>query len=230
MSRLTTTKRFLACGTIAGPVFVLAFFIEGATRANYSALRHPVSSLAIGPSGWMQMINFFITGALVLAAAIGLRRAFRPAFWGPVLIGVVAVGFIGAGLFTTDPIGGYPPGTPLLPVRTLGGLLHLLFSAPVFLVWPFACFVFSRLCFNRNRRRLATFLVWSGVAAVVTTILTGIAINRVNPGLAEFAGAFQRMNLIIEFLWTGLLAVSLLRSAEATGYDQSERLNLTTPS
>jgi len=46
------TKTLLACGAIAGPLVVVAFVVEGATRAHYDPLRHPVSSLALGDSGW----------------------------------------------------------------------------------------------------------------------------------------------------------------------------------
>ena len=71
------TKTPLACGVIGGPLFVAPFLVEGVTRADYDPLRHPVSSLAIGDSGWPQTANFVITGLLVLAFAVGLRRAFR---------------------------------------------------------------------------------------------------------------------------------------------------------
>ena len=212
MSSLTTTQKLLVCGAIAGPLFVLVFLVEGATRADYSALRHPVSSLAIGELGWMQTVNFLVTGPLVLAFAIGLRRALRPALWGPLLVGLTGIGLIGAGVFTTDPINGYPPGTPFMPARTVRGLLHVLFSAPVFLAWPIACFVFARLFFKLHKREWASFLMLSGVAIVAATILTGLGINQVSPGLAALAGAFQRMSIIMSFLWTGLLAVHLLRS------------------
>ena len=160
----------------------------------------------------MQTANFLITGPLVVAFAIGARRALRPALWGPLLIGMVGVGLIGAGVFTTDPINGYPPGTPLFPTPdTTAGLLHVLFSAPVFVAWPIACFVVAGPFFSGSDRPLAIFSVLIGVAVVATSVLTGMAINQVTPGLAALAGAFQRMSLIMSFLWTGLLAVYLLR-------------------
>jgi hypothetical protein len=67
------TKALLACGVIGAPLFVGAFLIEGATRADYDPLRHPVSSLALGESGWMQVANFIVAGLLMLAFACGLR-------------------------------------------------------------------------------------------------------------------------------------------------------------
>ncbi|MGP0025570.1 MAG: DUF998 domain-containing protein [Streptosporangiaceae bacterium] len=48
----------------AGPVFVAVFLFEGAVRDGYRPLRHPVSSLALGPRGWIQAGNFAATGTL----------------------------------------------------------------------------------------------------------------------------------------------------------------------
>ena len=76
--RTVVTKTLLACGAIAGPLFVLVFLLEGATRANYDPLRHPVSSLALGDYGWVQSANFVAAGLLTLAFSVGLRRALRP--------------------------------------------------------------------------------------------------------------------------------------------------------
>jgi hypothetical protein len=72
------TKALLVCGAIAGPLFTLAWVVEGATRANYQPLRHPVSSLELGGLGWTQRANFLVAGLLTLAFAMGLRRALRP--------------------------------------------------------------------------------------------------------------------------------------------------------
>ena len=68
----------LACGAIGSLLFVVAFLVEGATRANYDPLRHPVSSLALGDWGWTQTANFIVAGLLTLVFSVGLRRAFRP--------------------------------------------------------------------------------------------------------------------------------------------------------
>jgi hypothetical protein len=73
------TRRLLRCGVAAGPVFVAVFLLEGAVRDGYRPLRHPVSSLALGPRGWIQAGNFAIAGMLFLAGAAGLARAGDPA-------------------------------------------------------------------------------------------------------------------------------------------------------
>src|SRR5580765_6973489 len=100
------TQRLLQAGVAAGPLFTLAYLIEGATRAGYSAWRHPVSSLAHGKHGWMQVANFFISGSLLLGFALGARRCDPASKWPPRLIGAAGVGLIGAGACACDPVGG----------------------------------------------------------------------------------------------------------------------------
>ena len=119
------TKAFLACGVIAGPLFVVAFLFEGATRADYDPLRHPVSSLALGDYGWVQSANFLVAGLLTLAFSVGLRSALRlgkGSTWGPLLVGVWAIGLLGAGVFVTYPVSGYPLVTP---ARLSGNSWHV---------------------------------------------------------------------------------------------------------
>src|SRR5579863_9741898 len=109
------TRGLLFCGLAAGPVFITTFLVEGATRDGYRPSRHPVSSLALGPRGRVQTANFAVAGTLVLAGAAGLERAGDLALstrTGRVLIGAAGVGLIGAAVFATDPVSGYPPGTP----------------------------------------------------------------------------------------------------------------------
>ncbi len=46
-------RLLLACGAIGPLLFIVVFLIEGATRPNYSAWHHFVSSLSLGEQGWM---------------------------------------------------------------------------------------------------------------------------------------------------------------------------------
>jgi hypothetical protein len=140
----TRTRALLACGAIAGPLFTVAWILEGATRANYHPLRHPVSSLELGDLGWTQQANFIVAGGLTLAFAVGLWRALRPlggSTWGPLLVGAHGIGLLGAGIFVTDPVSGYPPGTPdhLVSYGSVHAALHDLFSVGTFVGLPIAC-------------------------------------------------------------------------------------------
>lgn len=70
------TRGLLRCGIWAGPVFMATFLAEGAARDGCRSLRHPVSSLALGPRGWVQTANFAVAGMLCLADAAGLLIAW----------------------------------------------------------------------------------------------------------------------------------------------------------
>jgi hypothetical membrane protein len=210
----TTTKWLLACGAIAGPLFTVGYLVEGATRPNYDPLRHPVSSLALGDSGWTQSANFVVTGLLTLAFAIGVRRALQPrggSRWGPLLIGVYAIGLLGAGLFLTDPLSGYPPGTPAQPLEySMSGALHRRLSALVFISLPILCLVFARRFAEWGERGWAIYSAITSVAFVAAFVLSSIAFSQVEP-LVEVGGLLQRITLTIGGTWLTLLAVHLLR-------------------
>jgi hypothetical protein len=196
-------------------LFIVLFLVQGATRTGYSALRHPISSLSIGPMGWVQSANFIITGLLILAFAVGLRSVLRHPkglLWGPLLIGIVGIGLIGAGFFTTDPLAGYPPGTPLLQTeRTLAGRLHDLFSLPVFLALPAACFVFMRYFARRRNPRWSVYSFLSGLGMLAAFVLAGMGFQQ-TPGFAEVAGLYQRLSIGIGWVWMALLALHFFRN------------------
>jgi hypothetical membrane protein len=210
------TKTLLACGAIAGPLFVFVFLVDGATRARYDPLRHPVSSLALGDWGWTQSANFIVAGLLTLAFAVGLRLALRPqkgSTWGPLLVGVWAVGLLGAGIFPTDPVSNYPPGTPdRLSEYSWHGALHDLFSLPAFVALAVACFVLGRRFAVRGERGWGTYSTVTGVVFVVTFVLSSVGFGQTD-GLVNFAGLLQRVAVTVGFGWLTLLAVRLLGSA-----------------
>jgi len=209
------TKLLLLCGATAGPLFTVAWILEGATRADYDALRHPISSLSIGELGWTQAATFIVTGLLTLAFSIGLRHALEArggSTWAPLLIGAVAIGLLGAGIFVTDPLNGYPPGTPILPLQySVAGRLHRLFSALVFLGMPLACFVLARRFSKWGDSGWAIYSTVTGLAFVAAFVLASAGFVQAD-GLADFAGLFQRIALTIGWAWLSLLAVHVLQA------------------
>ena len=213
-TRSAKTRTLLASGVISGPLFVVAFLVEGATRANYDPLRHPVSSLALGDYGWMQVTNFIVVGLLTLAFSAGLRRTLRPgkgSTLGPSLVGVWAVGLLGAGVFVTDPVSGYPPGAPdRLSGYSWHGALHDLFSLAAFVALAAACFVFGRRFAARGERGWAIYSSVSGLVFVVAFVISNAGFGQAQ-GIVDLAGLLQRVAVAIGFGWLTLLAVHLLR-------------------
>ena len=212
------TRGLLRCGVAAGPVFVAVFLLEGAARDGYRPLRHPVSSLALGPRGWIQAGNFAVAGTLVLAGAAGLARAGDPAAGraAPALAGAAGAGLIGAAVFTTDPVSGYPPGTPSAPTSpTRAGIAHNLAAVPVFAGLPAAALATSWRCRRADQRRFGLYSAGTAVTMLTTTALAGAGFGQ-SPGLASLAGLFQRASIITGFAWLTALSAQALRRTPAT--------------
>ncbi len=210
-------RALLACGAVGAPLFVVVFLVAGATRAEYSPLRHPVSSLALAEYGWVPAANFLVTGALLLAFAFGVQLAVRRSrggVWAPLLIGAAAIALIGAGLFPTDPIGGYPPGTPATPAvaeRTAAGTAHNLASAVFFLALPAGCFVLARRFAASGNRGWAGYSLGTGITFLAAFVLASAGFRQLLPTLTPIAGLLQRITLVIGMVWLAALAVHLLR-------------------
>src|SRR5262245_35866182 len=121
------TALLLRCGVVVGPLYLLVGVAQGLVRDGFSFARHPLSVLANGQYGWIQTANFAFTGLMVIAAAVGIKRALGPK-------SKLLVGFLGAygaavflaSFFPADPVDGFPPGTPLgMPTAiSTTGLIH----------------------------------------------------------------------------------------------------------
>jgi|GEM_PF-1944360 len=73
------TKILLACGVVAGPVYLIAGLAQAFTRPGFDITRHDLSLLSNGDLGWIQVANLIITGLLVIASAVGMRQALHEA-------------------------------------------------------------------------------------------------------------------------------------------------------
>ena len=210
----TWTRALLRCGLAAGPAFVAAFVIEGGARDGYRPLRHPVSSLALGPRGWIQTGNFALTGTLFLAAAAGLSRTGDPAASGravPALIGVAGTGLISAAIFPTDPVNGYPPGTPDAPSRlSRTGRAHNLAALPVFFGLPAAALACSWPSWRTGQRTFAVYSTSTAMTMLTTMTLAGAGFGQ-SPRLINLGGLFQRASIITGFAWLTALSARELR-------------------
>ena len=209
----------LICGAIGPPLFVAVFLREGSTRPGYDPRRHPVSSLAIGARGWRQVANFVMVGTAIVAFSRGMRAGRAGATsgteWEARLLGVAGSGLIGAGIFSTDPVFGYPPAAPLLlKQESPSGHLHNLASLLFFAGLPGACFVAGRRAEQAGKRLWATYSLLTGVAMLVTFVLAGMGFTQ-HPRLAQNAGVVQRLSITTGLAWTTLRAVQLLRGDRA---------------
>ncbi|MDT7722777.1 MAG: hypothetical protein QOE94_3788 [Mycobacterium sp.] len=139
------TKSLLGYGVIAGPIYVLAVAGQMATRDGFDPTRHAASQLANGDLGWLQIATFLVTGAMTIAAAVGVRRALGPgrlSAWAAGLLAAYGAALIAAGVFRADPSDGFPPGTPPgMGEISWHGLGHFTVAGIGFACLVAACFV-----------------------------------------------------------------------------------------
>ena len=204
------TRWLLAGGVIGAVLFVVAFLVEGAIRPDYDPARVFVSQLSLGDQGWLQVANFVVSGLLIVAFAVGLRRviASGPASrWGPVAVGFVGLGLVISGIFVTDPALGYPPGTPpgLTPSPSGHGMVHLLGALFVFGGLPIACFIFARRFRAAGDRGWSLYSIASGVGMLAVFVAANAGANGA-AGLGDVAGLLQRVSIAIGFAWIAVLA------------------------
>ena len=213
------TRRLLRCGVAAGPVFVAVFLLEGAVRDGYRPLRHPVSSLALGSRGWIQTGNFAVAGTLFLAGAAGLARAGDPAVSSrvaPALIGAAGAGLIGSAVFTTDPVSGYPPGTPDALTRpSRAGAAHNLAAVPVFFGLPAAVLACSWRSWRAGQRGFALYSGGTAITMLATMALAAAGFGQ-SPRLVNLGGLFQRASIITGFTWLTARSARALQRPPAT--------------
>ncbi len=194
------TRRLVACGAIAGPLFVIVVLAQALTRPGFSLTHDAASLLDDGPWGWVQSANFIVTGLLLAAAAAGLRRALpegRGSRWAPRLQLVTGAGLIGGGIFHPDPSGGYPPGASA--VSSWHGALHQVCGSAAFLALIVFCVILARRYRALGQPRMAA---GSWVAAVLCA--AGVATGGMPHGtLTLFIG------VSIALLWAAVTAAQL---------------------
>jgi hypothetical protein len=159
------TRSLLGYGVLAGPFYLALGVGQGLIRDGFSFARHPLSALANGPGGWMQTANFVLTALMVLAAVVGIARVSAKDSRGMrVALVVYALGMLVAAIFPTDPIDGFPPGTPLGVPTTISttGLVHFVAGAVTFLAMAVACWAGARTLKRRGERGLARLSLLAG--------------------------------------------------------------------
>jgi hypothetical membrane protein len=203
----------LAWAGIVGPIlFTVAFIVQALFRTGYSHVAEPVSALAAGPNGWIQSVNFFLFGVLMIGFAVGLHQGVRPTprgVVGPALLVLSGLGLILAGAFpwALDASGDYvvPPG-------------HIVGAYTAFLPAGLGLIVLSRrMARDPAWRGLASYSLASGIAVAVLFLATGPLAVPDDAPLHDWAGLLQRATVAVWFSCTLVLAVRLLRLVRGRG-------------
>jgi hypothetical membrane protein len=209
-------KRLLYAGVVGPLLFTVVFLIEGFTRPGYSQWRLYVSQLATGPGGWIQVVNFLVCGTLVIVFAIALRSTTRLVA-APILLALFGGALLVAGVFSTDPALGYPPGTPV--VHTTHGLIHGFAGLGAFSLLPASAFVMAAwFRHDRSTRRWSWYSLAVGLVMIATFIASTTFSAMDGSGHLANAptGFFQRIAIITGWTWIAMVAFHLVRRPSAT--------------
>jgi hypothetical membrane protein len=173
-SETATTRTMVACGLVAGPLFVATAIGQMLTRDGFDLRRHPISLLSVGEHGWIQVTNFILAGALSIIFSIGVARVLTDgpgSRWGPRFFALFGVGLVIGGIFRADAALGFPAGAPEgYPEHiTTHGMIHA-FAPPLsFVSLIAACLVIARRFAAEGLRSAA---VLTRIVAAVCLVLS----------------------------------------------------------
>ena len=200
------TWALLACGVVAGPMYVTVTMAEALTRDGFDLRRHRFSWLTTGDLGWIHQLNMVLVGVLTVLLAVGVRqmvRTGRGGVWGPRLLGLFGVAYIIGGLLRADPVAGFPPGTtPEMVHTTWHGAVQNASRSASSLLLIATSLVIARRFAAEGRRAWAWFYGAAIPTVFVALTAVGLAIGG-NPAALAF--------LATPWVWVTALAVHLYR-------------------
>ena len=204
------TRSLLGYGVLAGPFYVLAALGQAFLRPGFDPLHDDVSLLSNGAWGWVQMANFVLTGAMVIACSVGVRRALnggRAGTWAPRLLGLYGLALVAAGVFVADPMNAFPPGTAAGHPATISwhGMLHMAAAGVGFLGLVAASWLVGSRFAAEDRRGWAWFSRLTGVLFLLA--FAGLASGSSS---AAVVLAFWAA-LVIAWGWLAALSIELYR-------------------
>jgi hypothetical membrane protein len=206
--RTRVTRSLAGYGILAGPFYVVVSLAQAAAREGFDLSKHSWSQLAVGPFGWVQVANLVVTGLMLGGFSVALRRTLVGGVGGravPVLVGVTAVGFVLAGAFRADAVGGFPVGYPEPATPSWHGSLHLLTSGIGFVALAVAMLVMVRRYTVEGRPGRA---VWSGVAPVALLGGFGVVSSGTPAGVVAVT-----VGILTALTWVSVLGSDTYRRA-----------------
>lgn len=209
---LHVTRSLLGWGVVAGPFYVVVSLVQALTREGFDLTRHQWSLLENGDLGWLQVGNFALTGVMLVAYAVGLRRALaagRAARWAPVLTAVFGAALVAAGVFRADPALGFPVGTPEGPGAVSShGVVHFAAAGVGFVAIAASCFPLARRFSSTDERGLAAFSRITGVVFLGGFLCVASGAGSVAANLLFTAA------VVLVFTWVAVTAAHLYRSLD----------------
>lgn len=195
-------------GAVAGVVGSLTFIatvtIEGWLRPGYDARTMFVSELALGPRGFVGILNCVAAGVATFFFARGMRAEFPAANAATRTLEVAGIGLVGAGLCVIDPLS-----TPTSQM-SWHGLGHGIFGVSFFYGTSIACLLFARrFVESPHWRSLAGYSRATGIVTLVVGIATRLSLGLDHTTRPSWGGVTQRTHHFLYFIWQAGVAARL---------------------
>jgi hypothetical protein len=220
------TFGLVSCGGIGALLFTAVYLLEGFTRPGYDAWLQPISALSLGPGGWVQQVNFVVFGVLMLLSAVGWYRLLLPRrdmLLFPLLQGISGPCLIGAGVFSLDPLPGYPPGATPGP-STVHGTLHTIFAWAIIISLAAGCFTLGGYLLRVPHLR--GWVVYTYLTGLLILLFWAAFIDGASGNfawLAPVTGLTERISAGSHALWMCVLVATLFFSG------RRQRISRSTP-
>lgn len=200
MALLSRARTLALAGLVAPLWFTTLIVVQGLLLPEYSHVKMPISALAAFPIGWLQNLNFFVTGVLMILFIMGLNGRVRPtprgrAGFALLLIGATALMI--NGVFPWKMIDGVPTEPPA----------HAASAITTFASTGVGMIVFSRrMTADARWRGRATYTLWSGILVLVLFVIVGFFAVDDGAPLHEWTGLIQRILAAVWLAWIIKLA------------------------
>ncbi|WP_309128766.1 DUF998 domain-containing protein [Microbacterium sp.] len=203
--RAAITRSMLGWGVVAGPFYLAFGLILALTREGFDLSRHALSLLTLGDGGWLQTLNFALTGVMVFVAGWGILRAIDGRGRGAGIAVIVAgVAIALAGVFRPDPVAGFPAGEEAS--MSVSGMLHLALGVAEFVAFAVAALLLARYLSARGEKSRAMLSRIEGVVIVVA-FAAGAALSAGPAGVA-----LLWLAVVVSFAWLLLASVWVYRT------------------
>lgn len=197
------SQLLIVVGAITALLFYAVLIVEGALRPGYNPIYHTGSELSLGKRGWVQRANFLQFGAGMVCFGIGVGQTLD-SLVGGVLLGVFGLALMAAGVFLTDPVRGFPPGSPNVAPEKVSWH-HQVHGA----TGPIAYLAAFGACLSLAGRLGGLWRGYTVLTAVVGlgfTVGTALSYQR----NSSITGLVQRGLILVYSAWVVLLSIHLL--------------------
>ena len=199
-------KIYPVLGIIGPVIYILAVFIGGAVRNDYSALYNAISelSMADAPNKIILDVLFGIYNIFLLGFGLGayLDNSTKSRKYNTAMIMLVAIGFLGllVLIFTQD-----PRGTP----ATLYGTLHIVLSGITAALTIISILLVGLSFKNNAKMKLFTSYSYTTAALIFISGGAGAASLANNGG---YGGLFERITIFLFMVWVITLSYLILKN------------------